>query len=168
MATAVDLGAYEGGCGKDTFPNLCIHPGYKAAVGARLALGARNIALGETGSYYSGPVFASAAVVTSHAAGVGGRLAVHFHSAGEDGIAVREKTGFEVGVGPPGNETWTTALVVSFTKSSVTLAPAATLATAVRYLWSQTPCTHPHGMIGNCSVYAAKEGLPTTPFTHRL
>ena len=26
MATAVDLGAYEGGCGKDTYPHLCIHP----------------------------------------------------------------------------------------------------------------------------------------------
>ena len=32
MATAVDLGAYEGGCGKDTYPSLCIHPGWKAAV----------------------------------------------------------------------------------------------------------------------------------------
>ena len=39
---------------------------------------------------------------------------------------------------------------------------------AVRYLWSQNPCTHPHGAIGNCSVYAKKEGLPATPFMHNV
>ena len=41
MATAIDLAAYEGGCGRDGFPaGLCIHPGYKQPVGARLTRGA--------------------------------------------------------------------------------------------------------------------------------
>ena len=75
MATAVDLGAYEGGCGKDTFPNLCIHPGYKAAVGARLALGARNIALGSRSGKISAARQAKLLGTTS---GGGRRRAVKF------------------------------------------------------------------------------------------
>ena len=38
MATAVDLAAFQGGCGTvPTDQNLCIHPGWKQPVGARLA-----------------------------------------------------------------------------------------------------------------------------------
>ena len=84
MATAVDTGAFEGGCGKDTYPALCIHPGYKAAVGARLALGARNVALGDASAYFSGPIFDSAR-------SVGTTLEVKFRATGADGIVVREK-----------------------------------------------------------------------------
>lgn len=178
MATAVDTGAYEGGCGHDTYPALCIHPGYKAAVGARLALGARNVALGDTTAYFSGPVFDSARAAraqdtngttsTSQGALLTSALEVKFRSAGAEGIAVREKDGFEIGVGAEGAEQWTATKVVGSTADSVTLAPAPAGAAAVRYLWSMSPCTHPHGAIGNCSVYSSKEGLPATPFVHRI
>ena len=190
MATAVDLGAFEGGCGKDTYPSLCIHPGYKSAVGARLALGARQVALGDETAYFSGPLFDSAEpAAAAHAAtadggsgddnsgGGGGGIVVKFRSAGMEGIEVRERSGFELGV--VGNSSaatalaWTAALVVDSTSSSVTLSPCPAAGgcgavKAVRYLWSQNPCTHPHGAISNCSVYAKKEGLPATPFMHNV
>ena len=41
-------------CNIHRFPSLCIHPGWKAAVGARLVLGAMNIAHGDNASYYLG------------------------------------------------------------------------------------------------------------------
>lgn len=177
MATAVDLGAYEGGCGKDTYPHLCIHPGYKSAVGARLALGARNVALGESGVYYSGPQFDSARTTAYGEDGhVVDGIVVKFRSTGLRGIQVRNTTGFELGVvATTGDSTlsWSVASVVSSTSTSVTLSPCpkaggCEAVVAVRYLWAQNPCTHPHGAIGNCSVYAAFEGLPATPFMYDL
>ena len=191
MATAVDLGAYEGGCGKDTFPSLCIHPGYKSAVGARLALGARNVALGESDTYYSGPLFDSARATTvsgDAGAAANGGIVVEFRSTGLRGIEVRNASGFELGVvattsaaaekgthGAFGASTlnWVAASVVGSSATSVTLSPCpqtggCSVVVAVRYLWAQNPCTHPHGAIGNCSVYAALEGLPATPFMHYL
>jgi sialate O-acetylesterase len=189
MATAVDLGAYEGGCGRDSYPNLCIHPGYKSAVGARLALGARNVALGESGVYYSGPLIDSASTAMYDEDGdatvdEGIGIVVKFRSAGLRGIEVRNASGFELGVmdsAPTASEgrtqgdstlNWIVVSVVSSTSTSVTLSPCpkpgCSAVVAVRYLWAQNPCTHPHGAIGNCSVYAAFEGLPATPFVHYL
>ena len=136
MATAVDLGAYEGGCGKDTYPALCIHPGYKAAVGERLARGAMNVAFGDKTSYHSGPIFASAAN------SAGGTVVVQFRDVGTGGVSVRETTGFELSAD---GKTWESALVVSHTNTSVTLSGLAGggAATEARYLWSSIPCTHP-------------------------
>lgn len=188
MATAIDLGAYEGGCGKDTYPDLCIHPGYKSAVGARLALGARNVALGERGMYYSGPLFDSARATTFGGDGdaaVDEGIVVKFRSTGLHGIQVRNASGFELGVvasastasmqRTQGDSTldWRVTSVVSSTSTSVTLSPCpksggCSAVVAVRYLWAQNPCTHPHGAIGSCSIYAALEGLPATPFMYHL
>jgi hypothetical protein len=177
----------QGGCGKDTYPNLCIHPGWKAAVGARLALGARRVAYNDSSAYYSGPIFSAAT------ARKGGRtVTVHFRAAGAAGITVRDRSGFEVvscyGSGCD-NKTalaWTKVAVAasSTVDSTVTLGPlppgffASTVGTGagpqeasagptaggVRYLWSQSPCQHPRLHIGNCSVYSKAEGLPATPF----
>ena len=176
LATAVDLGAFEGGCGHDTYPSLCIHPGWKAAVGARLALGARRVAYNDTSSYFSGPIFSGASKDAK-----GGTVTVQFDAVGAGGIEVREANGFEVtscyGDGCD-NKTaaWTEVPVASSTAKTVTLGPlpsgffdvgggiSGSGTPAVRYLWSQSPCTHPHGVVGNCSIYALAEGLPTTPF----
>eukprot|EP01051_Picozoa_sp_SAG22_P005109 SAG22_NODE_295_length_12850_cov_9.179202_8_plen_309_part_00 len=174
MATAVDLGAFQGGCGHDTFPSLCIHPGFKAAVGARLARGARAVALNESGVLHQGPVFKHVALAPLRIGGSGsGGLVVSFDrsSVGAGGVEVREKSGFEVGVGPAGSETWTAAAVTASAFDSVTLAvpPSATAPpTAIRYLWEQNPCSHPRFAVGNCSVYCKAEGLPLTPFVARL
>ena len=82
MATAVDLGAFEGGCGRNTYPSsLCIHPGFKSAVGARLVLGARNVALGQSSVYHSGPLFQYAEVRKEE-------VVVHFRGVGSGGIGV--------------------------------------------------------------------------------
>ena len=174
LATAVDLGAFEGGCGHDTYPSLCIHPGWKAAVGARLALGARRVAYNDTSVYFSGPIFSSASKDVK-----GGSVTVQFDAAGADGIEVRETSGFEVtscyGSGCD-NETsslWIQVPVSASSARAVTLGPISSRffaevgtgkLAAVRYLWSQSPCTHPHRAIGNCSVYAKAERLPATPF----
>ena len=170
MATAVDLGAYEGGCGHDTFPSLCIHPGWKAEVGRRLALGAMDVAYGDSASYSSGPILAYA-----HIKGGTDGISVVFKGVGAAGIEVRTPDGFEVNV----NGTWEKRRVVGTAHArgrlgqvpaappittTVTLAGGA-VASQIRYLWSSSPCSHPRGAIGNCSIYAKAEGLPATPFT---
>lgn len=162
MATAVDLAAFEGGCGKDTFPaSLCIHPGWKAAVGARLAEGAMAVGYGDASAYNTGPIFESAKMVGSSS------VVIQFRAAGVAGIEVRTGAGFEL---LASNGTWVAAPVIqsSGDGATVTLQCAATEAraapTQVRYLWSQSPCTHPHLEIGDCAVYAKAERLPATPF----
>ena len=76
MATAIDLAAYAGGCGHDGWPHaLCIHPGYKQPVGARLARGALSTAYGWSNTtgpgYFSGPTFKSATFLRRNVQGTG-------------------------------------------------------------------------------------------------
>merc|ERR1712172_187909 len=92
-ATAVDLGAFRGGCRRDTYPDLCIHPGYKQEVGRRLVLGARHVALGDKTVYFLGPVFQDAVqtgptvqVAFRNLAGTGSRGLVH-------GLELRDRHG---------------------------------------------------------------------------
>lgn len=163
MATAVDLGAFVGGCGADSYPSLCIHPGHKAPVGARLALGARHVALGEEDVYYSGPLPHSAAVSAD------GGVILRFGSAGALGIELRGTKGFDLF--PDASGDWYEVAVLSSTDLEVVLGlPAAAPAPQqVRYLLRQSPCEHPHsGDIGNCTVYSRAEGLPATPFVLKV
>jgi sialate O-acetylesterase len=154
MATAIDLGAYEGGCGHDAFPSLCIHPGWKAEVGRRLVRGMLNVGYGDNTSYYSGPVLKAALATESG-------VAVIFRAVAEGGLEIYEKEGFEVSVDH--GASWTAVMVTAVTGDTVTLAvPNASRITSVRYLWSGVPCTHPHFSVGKCSVYSG--GLPATPF----
>ena len=173
MATAIDLGSYQGGCGRDTFPSLCIHPGYKQEVGARLVRGALNVAYGRKDSYFSGPVFDRATVVPgSRTASFAAAYAVQvtFRASGSSGIEVRTRTGFEVSAD---NSSWVPAQVINgnVTASNSILLGAAAPALSwpakpafLRYLWGTAPCDHPRDEIGNCSVYSRAEGLPATPF----
>jgi len=80
MATAVDLGAYQGGCGR-IVSDLCIHPGWKAAVGARLASGALAIAYGRDDAYFGGPIFVSATTK-------GRAVVIVFRNTGSAGIGL--------------------------------------------------------------------------------
>ena len=59
---------------------------------------------------------------------------------------------------------WVKAPVASHGTASVSLrwSGGGTAPQRVRYLWSGSPCSHPHLRVGNCSVYAG--GLPATPF----
>eukprot|EP00040_Diaphanoeca_grandis_P014171 m.71704 g.71704 ORF g.71704 m.71704 type:complete len:647 (-) comp24383_c0_seq2:239-2179(-) len=187
MATAVDLGAYEGGCGKNTWPSLCIHPGYKQEVGRRLALGAMNIAYRDESSYFSGPVFACADYGEYKPGDKVIEPQVTFASVGGNGIELRTLDGFEVSIGKTWvavNITQQTGLGLAAPKSTfetqrrsndndnepmstVTLQSIDVshgLPTFVRYLWSDIPCTHPRGETGKCSIYSRLEGLPATPF----
>ena len=156
MATAVDLGASMGGCGKDVWPSLCIHPGFKQEVGRRLALGAADLVLGDKGAYWTGPVFEEASWVFEE-------VVVSFTAASvpAGGVEVRSSAGFELSAD---GVAFVSVPVTASSGATVTLSTAA-LAGAplfVRYLWALAPCTHPHFEIGNCSVYAG--GLPATPF----
>jgi sialate O-acetylesterase len=160
MATAVDLGASMGGCGKDVWPSLCIHPGFKQEVGRRLALGAADVVLGDKGAYWTGPVFEKA---EEGAAGGRDEVVVSFTAASvpAGGVEVRNSAGFELSAD---GVAFVSVPVTASSGTTVTLSAAA-LAGAplfVRYLWALAPCTHPHFEIGNCSVYAG--GLPATPF----
>ena len=95
MATAIDLGAFEGGCCGgagggpvdhcDMFPALCIHPQWKAEVGRRLSLGARRVAYGE-------PVCASGPVAASAIAAGSGGATVKFSLCDGGAVAVRNQT----------------------------------------------------------------------------
>jgi sialate O-acetylesterase len=161
MATAIDLGAPEGGCGRDTWPGLCIHPGYKQEVGRRLALGARDMILGHTDAYWMGPVFASASVAApAHG------IKVTFRDLGSGGLQVRSPDGFEVS---KDGEAWWPATVEHLEKPATVILRSdipghlgQNSSYSVRYLWSQNPCTHPHYAIGNCSIYS--DGIPAAPF----
>jgi sialate O-acetylesterase len=187
MAVAIDLGAFEGGCCGgagggpvdkcDMHPALCIHPKWKAEVGRRLSLGARRVAYGEH-VCASGPAAASAVVTQT------GEVTVTFAVCdGGRGIVVHNQTqggkNFDLQLT---NRTWVQADIVAHTASSVTLAPAQRSdAIAVRYLWSEAPCDHPHTEVepscdgsdeceaasrGHCSIYVDQEigDLPTPPF----
>ena len=165
MATAVDLGSFEGGCGRDTWPSLCIHPGCKQEVGRRLAKGAAHLVLGETDSYWSGPLF-QAAVHDRHE----GTVEVTFRSLAKAGLELRTREGFEVSTN--GGANWTKSTVAEVKGATVTLRgdsggfAANATPMLVRYLWSQNPCTHPHFAVGNCSLYS--DGIPAPPFTGQV
>ena len=157
MAVAIDLGAFEGDCCSgagggpvdkcDMSPALRIHPKWKAEVGRRLSLGARRVAYGEQ-VCASGPVATSAAVTPT--SGVTVTFAV---CDGGHGIVVRNQTqggrNFDLQMA---NGKWTQAEIVVHTASSITLAPVqrddSANVLAVRYLWSEAPCDHPHTEVG--------------------
>lgn len=168
MATAIDLGAFMGGCGRDTFPRLCIHPGFKQEVGRRLSLGAAALVL-KSDSYWSGPVYESAEVRASagHT-----QMVVSFTASSVPGgeLELRNTTGFEISRGPGAHPEWMKVPIVGSSGASVILGLPSTggweTSTFVRYLWSQNPCSHPHFAVGHCSIYAG--GLPATPFIHTL
>jgi hypothetical protein len=203
MAVAVDLGAYEGGCcggagggpvqACDMYPDLCIHPKWKAEVGRRLSLGARKVAYNDS-VCASGPVAANATTV-ARGVTVAFRIC---DGDGGPGIVLRNQTqgGHAFDLQLAGNMTWLQARIIDHTASSITLAPAAAVPTssyngssvpdrdsdrfvAVRYLWSQSPCDHPHteaageadctgsdecerASRGTCPVYQGS--LPAPPF----
>ena len=177
MAVAVDLGAYQGGCcaGRsdcNTYPTLCIHPWWKQEVGRRLALGAQAVGYNDSGSCHQGPFPTSAASVPM-AAGLGTQVKVVFGQApgcGSEGISLRRRGDFELRLAPSGN--WSLATVSAFDSHSVilTLTPSsAASVSAVRYLWSTSPGSHPRydETPGNVSVYGKgvrAESLPTPPF----
>lgn len=87
-------------------------------------------------------------------------------------IVLRNSTGFEMLMD---TGLWMPADVAGNTSTSITLVPKASLesvalasnttVTAVRYLWSQAPCFHPHPSTvpGHCSLYGIS-ALPTPPF----
>ena len=169
MATAVDLGAFMGGCGHDTFPSLCIHPGFKQEVGRRLSLGAADLVLNDKSVYWTGPIFESAQTTGP----IGARdLVVDFSASSVPGgkLELRNTTGFEISKGTSAAPAWLKVPIISSSGTRVTLGLPHTGdwhdATLVRYLWSQNPCSHPHYEPGNCSIYAG--GLPATPFIHEF
>ena len=166
---------------------LCIHPKWKAEVGRRLSLGARRVSYGEP-VCASGPVAASATVVPAG-------LRVSFTVCdGGAGIVVRNQTqgGRNFDLRLAGAKKWSQAEIVAHTHGSVTLAPAgradaAAEVVAVRYLWSEAPCDHPHteraggaacggsdeceaASRGYCSIYGVRAlephalALPAAPF----
>lgn len=205
MAVAVDLGAYEGGCcggagggpvqACDMYPDLCIHPKWKAEVGRRLSLGARKVAYNDS-VCASGPVAANATTV-ARGVTVAFRIC---DGDGGPGIVLHDQTqgGHAFDLQLAGSMTWLQARIIEHTTSSITLAPAAAVPTssyngssvpdrgrgsdrfvAVRYLWSQSPCDHPHteatggadctgsdecerASRGTCPVYQGS--LPAPPF----
>ena len=185
MATAVDLGAYEGGCGHNTYPSLCIHPGWKQEVGRRLHLGALDLAYNKTKAYWTGPIFkcaahtggaraanTSTATATSTSTATA-TVTVRFRSAGARGVMAKTPTGFELDMGGTGH--WVPAPITGVDGSDAVVlgVPAGAYAQAgvgagaraqVRYLWSGIPCTQHNATIGSCAVYAKAEGLPAPPF----
>ena len=178
MATAVDLAAYQGGCGHDGWNPatstgyLCIHPGWKQPVGARLLRGALAVAYGHDSTsgagYSSGPTFKSAAVTTTS-------VTLTFQTTGastEIDFYANKFSEFDLSF--DGGATWEYNVEAKLVGTTVELAVHATLqesaatATHVRYLWSQAPCTHPHAVKGRCTVYSHAEDLPLTPFIAAL
>lgn len=187
MAVALDMGAYQGGCcaGRsncNTYPSLCIHPWWKQEVGRRLALGMMNIGYNDSTACHQGPFPISAHAVRASAAAAGaGGIKVTFKQqddggCGTSGIILRSQADFELK--PTGGGNWTLATIVASDSTSVTLksststsssSRAGTTFEAVRYLWSQSPGSHPRddSVPGNVSVYAAGprgEELPAPPF----
>eukprot|EP01043_Picozoa_sp_COSAG02_P008415 COSAG02_NODE_269_length_26468_cov_4.489021_2_plen_511_part_00 len=205
MAVALDLGSYEGGCcggagggpvqACDMYPNLCIHPKWKGEVGRRLALGARKVAYNET-VCASGPVATNATPTTAG-------IKIHFMLCDDrgPGIVVHNQThgGHAFDFQLASSMEWSQAQIVGYTTNSVTvtLALDSALTTsrhnssafqvrndlervvAVRYLWSQSPCDHPHTEVtreadctgsdecetatrGYCPIY--QDSLPAPPF----
>ena len=167
MATAVDLGAFMGGCGHDAFPSLCIHPGFKQEVGRRLALGAADLVLKDKSAYWTGPIFESVKITGSTSQQ---NILVTFNESSVPGgeLELRNTTGFEIAKGPSADPVWLKVPIVGSSGTTVTLGLPSTGgwqdAIRIRYLWSQNPCSHPHFRVGNCSVYAG--GMPATPFEH--
>lgn len=174
MATAIDLGATMGGCGHDSFPNLCIHPGFKQEVGRRLSLGAANLVLQDSTIYWTGPIFERAIATPIKLARFEKRMVhVIFKNSSipaSSMIEVRNTTGFELSTGSSSNPSWVAASIVGSSDATVTLelpfGEELGDPPLVRYLWSQSPCNHPHFEVGNCSVYC--NGLPATPFIHPI
>ena len=97
---------------------------------------------------------------------------MQFKASGLGGIAMRTPNGFEVSTSADQTTfVWHPARVIGIEHATNTVSldvsgisrPAHL--SSVRYLWSNTPCTHPRWAIGNCSIYARVEGLPAAPFT---
>ena len=177
MATAIDLAAYQGGCGHDGWNpatssgNLCIHPGWKQPVGARLLRGALAVAYGASSAtgagYSSGPTFQHAEF-TPHP----GSVTVKFHTPGaHPAIDFYANNHSEFDLSFDGGETWSYNVEASLAEPTqclncvqLSLKQISPKPTHVRYLWSTAPCTHPHAVKGRCTVYSHAEDLPTTPF----
>merc|ERR1712032_485261 len=151
-----------GGCGKDTYPDLCIHPGWKSAVGARLVRGALNVAYGHGSVNFMGPTCVRAKQSTD------GRIEVSFNNIGTKGLEMRSSKGFEISID---GSSWSEVPATLLNRSTVVLGSASVSLPAggryVRYLWRSSPCNHPHRVVGNCSVYGS-EGLPAMPFVHAI
>jgi hypothetical protein len=180
MATAIDLAAFQGGCGSDFFnhtggPTLCIHPGYKQPVGARLLRGALSVAYGHSSvsgaGYSTGPTLESATVVVKDAGTVTVNLAFQTTGASPR-LAFYDHPHSEFDLSYDGGKTWQSNVKAMPVKSGpgclscIQLASPlnSTKPTHVRYLWSQAPGTHPHGVRGRTTVYSSAEDLPVTPF----
>merc|ERR1712232_951054 len=164
MAVTTDLGDFSS-------PYGSVHPRHKIPVGDRLALGARAIAYGEQGVYWTGPIKPTAT------AGVNGLVHVQFQSCDVHGIELRETVGFELQIG---GQHWVPALALKNSrvqqKCSVDIVArlpeengvdsAAAPATMVRYNWYRSVCfanqTSGGSGAGRCAVYAG--GLPAPPF----
>ena len=83
-------------------------------MGSRLALGARNIALGDTSAYFSGPIPKRAVFCAMKQS-----IAIQFGALGAGNqVEVRSKHGFELSAD---KLTWDKAIVVSSNSTSVLL-----------------------------------------------
>jgi hypothetical protein len=177
MATAIDLAAFQGGCGKDYYnmtggPTLCIHPGYKQPVGARLLRGALSVAYGYSNTsgagYSSGPTVKSATYAQDPGTSTMVVILAFQTTGASAQLAFYEHTHSEFDLSFDGGATWKSNVKAGLVKnrSCVQLvSPLPALKpTHVRYLWSEAPGTHPHGTRGRTTVYSSIEDLPVTPF----
>ena len=151
------------------FPGfLCIHPGWKQPVAARLLRGALSVAYGmdsTTGPGYStGPTLKRATFAQ-------GGVTLAFQTTGASPtLAFYANPSSEFDLSFDGGATWHPNVKASLAKSTascVTLVspmPPTQAPTHVRYLWSKAPGTHPHNVRGRTTVYSAAEDLPVTPF----
>jgi sialate O-acetylesterase len=135
LAVTTDLGDFDS-------PYGSIHPRHKIPVGDRLSLGARSVAYGERGVYWTGPVYPSASMTHD------GRIRVQFRNcAPGQGLVLRETAGFEVFTAntPGGNGVWRAVAAMRNASAqascAVELESGSSLhARRLRYNWFRSTC----------------------------
>jgi sialate O-acetylesterase len=153
LAVAVDLPDFGS-------PYGSIHPRYKRQIAQRLALGAFNVAYGQTDSgIFQGPI-------PTQFINEGDAIRVVYSVP----LAYRATNGFELCCGDSSSATcsaggqWVTAALGEQNTNDITLAipcGGSQSVTGFRYVWRESPCP-----LEACTLYSVENDLPAPPFIY--
>jgi sialate O-acetylesterase len=153
LSVAVDLPDFNS-------PYGSIHPRYKRQIADRLALGAFNVAYGQTDSgIFQGPI-------PTQFVNEGSAIRVTYSVP----LAYRATSGFELCCADSSGTTcssggqWLSATLGEQNANDITLAipcGGSQFVTGFRYIWRESPCP-----LEACALYSVENSLPAPPFIY--